>query len=95
MAIGTVCSHSRVDDLVEPLAVYFSCFHGPNDSYLIQDVWDGENIIPEIVSKWFASKLKSIAECVRAAFSGYEHEVIQLVSRTQCKCAENSLYQKA
>jgi len=35
----------------------------------------------ELVSKWVASKLKSIAGCIGVAFSRYELEVIQLLSR--------------
>ena len=35
------------------------------------------------MSKWVASKLKSIAATVGVAFSGYENEVIQLLSRIE------------
>jgi len=37
--------------LVEPLAIDFSYFHNPSDSYLTEDVWDGENINSGNVSK--------------------------------------------
>jgi len=35
------------------------------------------------VSKWVASKLKSIAATIGVAFSGYESEVIHLLSRIE------------
>lgn len=76
-------SCTGVDDLVAPLAVDYSSFHGPNRSYSVEDVWDGENVNSDNVSKWVASKLKSIAACIGVAFSGYEHEVIHLLSRIE------------
>jgi len=36
-----------------------------------------------MVSKWVASKLKSIAATIGVAFSGYESEVTQLLSRIE------------
>jgi len=36
-----------------------------------------------MVSKWVASKLKSIAATIRVAISGYESEVTQLLSRME------------
>ena len=42
----------------------------------MEDVWDDMNVNSNKVSKWVASKLKSIAACIGVAFSGYEHEVI-------------------
>ena len=41
------------------------------------------SVNPDNVSKWVASKLKSIAACIRVALSGYEHEVIKLLSRIE------------
>jgi len=76
-------SCSRVDDSVEPLAVDYSCFQGPSNSYSEEDVWDGTNVNSDKVSKWVASKLKSIATYIGVAFSGYEHEVIHLLSRIE------------
>ena len=35
------------------------------------------------VSKWVASKVKSVAACIGVAFSGYENEVIQILSRIE------------
>jgi len=35
------------------------------------------------VSKWVASKLKSIAAAIGVTFSGYESEVIHLLSRIE------------
>jgi len=74
-------SCSGVYDLVAILAVDYSCFHSPSNSYSVEDVWDGKNVNSENVSKWMASKLKSIAACIGVAFSGYEHEMIHLLSR--------------
>ena len=74
---------SRVDDSVEPLAVDYSCFNGPSNSYLVEDVWDGEKVNSDNVSKWVPSKLKNIASCIGVAFFGYEHEVIHLLSRIE------------
>ena len=66
-----------------------------SDSYSVEDVWDGENIIQENVCKWVASKLKSIAGCIGVAFSGYEHEVIQLLSRIKtCNAPSKSSAQR-
>jgi len=74
---------SRVADLLEPLAVDFSCLQNNSGSLSEEDVWDGRNLNKELVFKWVASKLKSIAGCLRVAFSGYELEVIQLLSRIE------------
>jgi len=76
-------SCSGVDDSVAPLAVDYSYSHGPSNSYSVEDVWDGENVNSDNVSKWVASKLKSIVACIGVAFSGYEHEVIHLLSRIE------------
>jgi len=76
-------SCSRIDDLVAPLAVDYSCFQGPSNCYSVEDVWDGMNVNSDKVSKWVASKLKSIAACIGVSFSGYEHKVIHLLSRIE------------
>jgi len=68
---------------VEPLAVDFSFFQKPCTNYSVEEVWDGENLNSEIVSKWVASKLKSIAGCIGVAFTGHEMETIQLLSRIE------------
>ena len=78
-------SLGNIEDLVEPLAIVYSCYDSPSNSYSAEDVKDGENISPENVSKWVASKRKSIAGCIGVAFSGYELEIIQLLSRNKKK----------
>uniref|UniRef100_A0A7C8ZC57 Uncharacterized protein n=1 Tax=Opuntia streptacantha TaxID=393608 RepID=A0A7C8ZC57_OPUST len=69
--------------MIEPLAVDYSFFQRPNKAFTVEEVWDGENLNSELVSKWVASKLKSIAVCIGVAFSGYEMETIQLLSRIE------------
>jgi len=91
----SLSNFSRTEDLVEPLAVDLSCFHSPSDSCSIEDVRDGENINQEYVSKWVPSKLQSIAGCIGVAFSGYEQEVIQLLSRIEkCNAPSKSSVQR-
>ena len=68
---------------VEPLAVDFSFFQKPCTNYSAEEVWDGEKLNSDIVSKWVASKLKSIAGCIGVAFTGHEMETIQLLSRIE------------
>jgi len=53
------------------------------DSFFVEDIWDGENVDYGMVSKWVASKLKSIAATVGVTISGYESEVTQLLSRIE------------
>jgi len=55
----------------------------PNESFSVEDIWEGENVNSRMVSKWVASKLKSIAATIGVAFSGYESEVIHLLSRIE------------
>ena len=74
---------SRGEERCEPLAVDFSFFQSPDVGYSVDDVWDGEALNAEMVSKWVTSKLKSIAGCIGVAFSGYELETIQLLSRIE------------
>ena len=50
-------SCSGVDSSVEPLVVDYSCFNGPSNSYSVEDVWDGEKVDSDNVSKWVVSKL--------------------------------------
>jgi len=76
-------SCSGVDDSVASLAVDYSYFQGPSNSYSVEDVWDGMNVNSDKVSKWVASKLKSIAARIGVAFSVYDHEVIHLLSRIE------------
>jgi len=54
-----------------------------SNSFTVEDVWDGEKVHSENVSKWVASKLRSIADTIGVAFSGYESEVTQLLSRIE------------
>jgi len=44
-------SCSGVDDSVAPLAVDYSCFQGPTNSYSVEDVWDGMDVNSDKVSK--------------------------------------------
>ena len=76
-------SCSGLHDSVAPLAVDYSWFQCHSNSYSVEDVWDGVNVNSDKVSKWVASKLRSIAACIGVAFSGYEHEVIQLLARIE------------
>jgi len=55
-----LANYSKDDDLVEPLAVDFSCFHSPSNSYSIEDVWDGQNIRPQNVSKSVDPNLRAL-----------------------------------
>ena len=64
------------EDLVAPLAVDFSFLQNSDESFSVEDVWDGQNVNSEKVSKWVASKLKGIASCIGVAVTGYETEVI-------------------
>ena len=51
---------SSAADLIEPLAVDFSCLHNNSGSFSVEEIWDGQNLIQELVSKWVASKLKRV-----------------------------------
>jgi len=44
-------SCSGVNDMIVPFAVDYSCFHSPSNSYSMEDVWDGENVNSDNVSK--------------------------------------------
>jgi len=48
------------NDLLEHLTVDFSCFHGPNDSYSVEDVWDGENFILRMFSSGWPPNLEAL-----------------------------------
>ena len=42
---------SKGKESIEPLAVDFSFFRRPCNDYSVEEVWDGENLNSEIVSK--------------------------------------------
>ena len=65
------------------MAVDFSFMQSPNELFFVDNTWDGESVNSGMVSKWVAFKLKSIAATIGVAFSGYESEVIQLLSRIE------------
>jgi len=73
---------SKGKESYEP-AVDFSFFQRPCTNFSVEEVWDGENLNTEILSKWVASKLKVIAGCIGVAFPGHEMETIQLLSRIE------------
>jgi len=81
--LAMIGNTSRGEESLDPLAVDYSFFQRPSNAYLVEEVWDGENLNLEIVFKWVASKLKSIVRCIGVAFSGYEMEPIQLLSRIE------------
>lgn len=72
-------------NVLEPLAMDFSCLCNPSENCHVNDIWDGSNIYSENVSTWVASKMKSIAFCIGVAISGHEKEVAQLLSRIEKK----------
>jgi len=76
-------AQSNDEDVVTPLAIDFSFLQNAHDSFSVEDIWDGENVDSGVVSKWVASKLKSIAATIGVAISGYESEVTQLLSRIE------------
>ena len=82
-SLALIRNTSRNEELSEPLAVDFSFFRGNSNAYSVEEEWDGENLNSEYVSKWVASKLKSIAGCIGVALTGYEGETIQLLSRIE------------
>jgi len=63
-------ARSNVEDANIPLAIDFSFMQSPNESFSVDDIWDGESVNSGMVSKWVASKLKSIAAAIGVAFSG-------------------------
>lgn len=66
-----------------PLAVDFSFIQNSNVNFSAADVWDGHCVNSDKVSKWVDSKIQGIASCIGVAVSGYETEVIQLLSRIE------------
>ena len=74
-------AQTNVEDVETPLAIDFPFLQSSNDSFSEEDIWDGENVNFGNVSKWVASKLKSIVATIGVAFSGYESEVTHLLSR--------------
>ena len=83
MAPVTKGNTSEADILEIPLAVDFSYLQSTNDSFFVEDIWDGDSVISENVSKWVASKFKSIAACIGVNFSGHQNEVINLLFRIE------------
>jgi len=82
-SLAVIGNTTRNENSSEPLAVDFSFVQGNNTAFSAEEAWDGENLNSEYVSKWVASKLKSIAGCIGVAFTGYEGETIQLLSRIE------------
>ena len=83
-------AQTNVEDVETPLAIDFSFLQSSNDSFSVEDIWDGENVNSGNVSKWVASKPKNITATIGVAFSGYESEVTQLCSRIE----KNSVVRK-
>ena len=48
------------------------------DSFSAEEIWDSENVDSRRVTKWVASKLKSIAATIGVAFAGYESYFLEL-----------------
>jgi len=44
----------------------------PNESSSVDDIWHGKSVNSGMMSKWVASKFKSIAATIGVAFSGCE-----------------------
>ena len=65
------------------MAVDFSFLQSAQDSFSVEDIWDGEIVDSEMASKWVASKLRSIAATIGVEISGYESAVTQLLSRIE------------
>ena len=76
-------SSSDGENLETPLAVDFSYQLSPTDSFSAEGIWEGGEGDSEKVSKWVAAKLRGVAACLGVAFSGYENEVINLLSRIE------------
>ena len=74
---------SGSEHLEAPLAVDFSFIQNSNENFSVEDVWDGHHVNSDKVSKWVASKIQGIASFIGVAVSGYETEVIQLLSRIE------------
>ena len=76
-------AQSNGEDEVAPLAVDFSFLQSAQDSFSVEDIWNGENADSGMVSKWVASKLKGIAATIVVAISGYKSEVTHSLSRIE------------
>jgi len=76
-------SFSDVEILETPLAIDFSYQQSHSDSFSAEGIWEGGKVNPEKVSKWVAAKLRGVTACLGVAFSGYENEVINLLSRIE------------
>ena len=83
VAFGIVRKYLKGWGLGWTLSCWLLLFQSPSNSNSTEDVWDGETINLENVSKWVASKLKSIARCIGVAFSVYEMETIHVLSRIE------------
>ena len=54
---------SNVEDVKTPLAIDFSFLQRSSDLFSVEDIWDGELTVNSgNVSKWVASKFKSVAD---------------------------------
>ena len=49
----------------------------------MEDIWENGKVDSKKVSKWVAAKLKGFAACLGVVFSGYENEVINLLTRIE------------
>jgi len=74
--LAMIGNNARGEALLKPLAVDYSFFQRPSKAFSVEEVWDGENLNLELVSKCAASKLKSIPSSIGVAFSVYEMETI-------------------
>jgi len=76
---------SSVDgaNLETPLAVDFSYQQSTSESFSAEGIWEGGKVDSEKVSKRVGAKLRGVAACLGVAFSGYENEVINLLSRIE------------
>ena len=61
-------NRSRGEVAIEPLAVDYFFFQRPNKA--LTEVWDGENLDSELVSKWVDSKLKEYCRLYRGGLLG-------------------------
>jgi len=76
-------SPADIEIMETPLAVDFSYQQNPIDSFSAEGMWEGGKVDSEKVSKWVVAKLRGVAACLGVAFSGYENEVINLLSRIE------------
>jgi len=74
-------AQNNVENVKTPLAIDISFLQSSNYSFSVEDIWDRENVNSGNVSKWVASKFKSISATIDVAFSGYKSEATHLLSR--------------